>query len=449
MPPVVRDTLSLRPSGFYAYTFLAARAAQVAALAVTTGLAGNLLFVASRGGQEPAATVIVVILFTSAALTWTLFSWTGYSRRYLPYMATWAADAVFLVPFVAITIALGLPMADAQCASVSANGKFEITAPPGSQIGKITFARDGRAACTKLFAAWVLLIVVCAGFAVSALAVGFLDLGERQLRKAIFAVREEPQGSGAGVPYVQGTSDFRGRGFAPTPAPPSRVDWSAPAARNGAPEMDQYGDPRPSFADDQLNLNRPITLAPPRMGPRMGGGGGRYEETLGQPAAARMPRLRPEDGAGGGFGRATPSQERYDASVQPTVAGPYGKRPAVPSTNGLLRSNANAIRGNDGNGRTPVASMPSNSASFDEAPTKNPVESPKRGLWKAPGTIPLDSGDLRKPHESLVPKPLSLGRGGKSTTDKGEGQSTESGWWGALAGVINRPEAEYDPNNVV
>lgn len=207
-------------------------------------------------------------------------------------MATWAADAVFLLPFLAITVSLGLPMADAQCAGVSANGKFEITAPPGSKVGKITFARDGRAACTKLFAAWVLLIVVCAGFVVSALAVGFLDLEERQLRKAIFAVREVPQGS---VPYVQETSDFRGRGFAPTPAPPSRVDWSAQPG-NDMPEVDEYGNLRPSITEDRLNLNRPITLAPPRG--RMGGGAGRYEEPLDQPAAARMPRLRPEDGFG-------------------------------------------------------------------------------------------------------------------------------------------------------
>ncbi len=313
MAPVVRDTLSLRPSGFYAYAFLAARAAQIAALAITTGLAGNLLFLTSRGGQTPAATLIVAILFvrapfhpltqrpaanrpqTSAALIWTLFSWTGYSRRYLPYMATWAADGVFLLPFLAITVSLGLPMADAQCAAVPATGKFEITAPPGSKVGKIAFPRDGRAACTKLFAAWVLLVVVCAAFVVSALAVGFLDLEERQLRKAIFAVREEPQPvGGGGPPYVQETGDFRGRGFAPTPAPPSRVDWSA-QGRNETPEVDEYGNPRPSIAEDRLNLNRPVTLAPPRG--RMGTAE-RYEESLDQPVPARMPRMRPEDGFG-------------------------------------------------------------------------------------------------------------------------------------------------------
>jgi hypothetical protein len=49
----------------------------------------------------------------------------------------------------------------------------------------------------------------------------------------------------------------------------------------------------------------------------------------------------------------------------------------------------------------------------------------------------------------LVPKPLGLGRGGKSAAEKPKEPSTESGWWGALASVINRPEAEYDPNNVV
>jgi hypothetical protein len=231
-----------------------------------------------------------------------LFSWTGYSRRYLPYAATWCTDLIFLIPAVIITIILGLPMADAKCPSVAENGKFEVTTPPGSAVGKVSFPGDGRAACQRLVAVWVLLIVVCALFALSALSVGFLDLGERQLRKAIFAVREEPRGGNIGGGYYsQEMEDTRGRGFGPTPATQPGATWSA-VGNDGSGMMNDYGYQtpplRPSIGEDRLNLNRPVTLAPPRGGNRAAGTALRYEEPLGQPPAARMPRMRPENGFG-------------------------------------------------------------------------------------------------------------------------------------------------------
>lgn len=232
-------------------------------------------------------------------MIWTLFSWTGYSRRYLPYAATWCTDVVFLVPCVAITIVLGLPMADVSCAAIATNGKFEITTPPGSSFGRVSFPSDGRASCVRLLAVWVLLIVLCALFTLTALSIGFLDLGERQLRKAIFAVRDEPRGGGGGGFYGQEMGESRGRGFVPTQAPPPRPDWSAP--RNEGPGMNEYYDPtappRPSVAEDRLNLNRPITVAPSRGG-NSGFGGQGYDDTLGPPPAARMPRMRPDNGFG-------------------------------------------------------------------------------------------------------------------------------------------------------
>jgi hypothetical protein len=68
MPPVVRDTLSLRPSGFYAYAFLGTRVAQILALSVITGLAGNAIFVTTRGAQSASAILIVILLFVSHPL---------------------------------------------------------------------------------------------------------------------------------------------------------------------------------------------------------------------------------------------------------------------------------------------------------------------------------------------------------------------------------------------
>ena len=194
---------------------------------------------------------------------------------------------MFLIPFVALAIILGLPMADSNCAAVPTNGRFEITAPPGSSVGRVAFSEDGRASCLKLFVVWVLLIAVSVLFAVSALSVGFLHLGEKQLEKAIFAAKDDPRGGG-GDYYDQGISDARGRGFAPTPR-----------AYPGPGEGGVYGynnsQPRPSIAEDRLNLNRPVTVAPARAGNRAFARGPVYEEPLGQPPAARMPRMHPEE----------------------------------------------------------------------------------------------------------------------------------------------------------
>ena len=67
----------------------------------------------------------------------------------------------------------------------------------------------------------------------------------------------------------------------------------------GRSGVDEYGrpiaPPRPSVAEDRLNLNRPTTLAP--TGPRSTGprGGYGHDERYGQPAPARMARQRMDD----------------------------------------------------------------------------------------------------------------------------------------------------------
>jgi hypothetical protein len=114
------------------------------------------------------------------------------------------------------------------------------------------------------------MIALCVLFAVSALSVGFLDMGERQLNKAIFAVREDSMGGGGGGGYDQGMGEVgAGGGFRPTPRRPTGP---------GGMGMDGYDDdgapPRPSMFDDRLNdRNRPVTL---------------YNEGLTQPPEARM-----------------------------------------------------------------------------------------------------------------------------------------------------------------
>jgi hypothetical protein len=212
-------------------------------------------------------------------------------------MTTLSADLLLLIPLVVMTIILGLPLADANCATVAPNRKFEVASPAS---GRIAFPEDGRAACFKLFTAWGLLIAACGLFVVSALSVAFLHLGERQLRKAVFAVREEPSRPDMGL-YGQGLNESRGRGFVPTPA--SHPGLARNAIRNERLVMNDFNNSpspsRPSIADDRLDLNRPITMAPPGGSRGAVPGGLVYEEPLGQPAAARMPRPRPE----GGFGQ--------------------------------------------------------------------------------------------------------------------------------------------------
>jgi hypothetical protein len=77
------------------------------------------------------------------------------------------------------------------------------------------------------------------------------------------------------------------------------------------------------------------------------------------------------------------------------------------------------------------------------------VSNPEDGFDGVPGTPPQESGAIRNPHESLMPKPLAIGQNGKSGRQSAGEKATESGWWGALASVIYRPQAEYDPSNVV
>ena len=63
----------------------------------------------------------------------------------------------------------------------------------------------------------------------------------------------------------------------------------------------------------------------------------------------------------------------------------------------------------------------------------------------------MTHGSYGSDHESLKPKPLVVDRSGngKSASKQAKEESTASGWWGALASVINRPSAVYDPSNVV
>ncbi|KAM7188450.1 hypothetical protein V8F20_010566, partial [Naviculisporaceae sp. PSN 640] len=182
----LRDTMSLRPQGFYGYAFVFARTAEIMSLIAIVGLVGNFIFMMTSSKQSPATSLVITLVFTSFAILWTCFSWNGYSRRYLPYAATWLIDVLFLVPFATVTVLLGLPLSTTTCRDVGRAG-LSLNIPAG---GRVNFTGRGQEACVKLFAVWGLLMGVCALFGISAVSVGLLQLGERQLGDALNDARE-------------------------------------------------------------------------------------------------------------------------------------------------------------------------------------------------------------------------------------------------------------------
>ncbi|KAK4209687.1 hypothetical protein QBC37DRAFT_294078, partial [Rhypophila decipiens] len=182
----LRDTMSLRPQGFYGYAFVFARTAEIMALIAVVGLVGNFIFMMTSSKQSPAASLVVTLIFTCFAILWTSCSWNGYSRRYLPYGATWFIDVLFLVPFATVTVLLGLPLSTTTCREVP-NASFSLNIPAG---GRISFTGKGQEACIKLFAVWGILMGICALFGISAVSAGLLQLGERQLGDALQDARE-------------------------------------------------------------------------------------------------------------------------------------------------------------------------------------------------------------------------------------------------------------------
>ncbi|AEO53691.1 hypothetical protein MYCTH_2114599 [Thermothelomyces thermophilus ATCC 42464] len=443
MQYVAHDTFSLRPKGIYAYAFLVCRIAQIICLAISAGLSGNLLSITSRGHQTAPANLIVVIILTGIALVWVLVSSTGYSTRYLPYPKTLSLDLLFLIPFVTMAAILGLPMAEANCAVVARNGRFEITAPHGSSVGKVSFPSDGRASCTKLFAVWVLLVVISALFTISALSVGFLHLGKKQSEKENFPGRIEPGEGSNRAGYAQGMSEPHGGRFNP----------ASSAQPGGFEAGGNYSSIRPSVSEDRLDLNRPVTVAPD--GPAYAGTGGdgwiRAELAgMGQAKTSSADgRLRREQIYSGETKSSTASKHSAMpfASLR-SQATSFGKAP----TGNRFASGDEAVEGKTN--ILPGSYYQDESRRSDserQLSDAEPVALRSRlaDLEDVPG-VPLNGYGLpRCLRASLIPKPSALGDNGKSGRKRMNEKSAESGWWGALASVIFEPQAEYNRSNVL
>jgi hypothetical protein len=62
-----------------------------------------------------------------------------------------------------------------------------------------------------------------------------------------------------------------------------------------------------------------------------------------------------------------------------------------------------------------------------------------------PGVISLSSNH----HGSLMPEHQAASQKELAETPRAKDRATESGWWGALANIIDRPQIAYDPSNKI
>ena len=69
----LRDTMSLRPQGFYGYAFVFARTAEIMALVAVVGLVGNFIFMMTTSKQSPAASLVITLVFVGCFLPFFLF----------------------------------------------------------------------------------------------------------------------------------------------------------------------------------------------------------------------------------------------------------------------------------------------------------------------------------------------------------------------------------------
>ncbi|KAK3989999.1 hypothetical protein QBC44DRAFT_77360 [Cladorrhinum sp. PSN332] len=173
---------SLRPRGFFAFTFLFARIVVILALNGLAGLTVHFIIsiLRARLGGIPGSLIGLIIL-TSAALLWSGLSWNGYTRRLLHYAVTCSLDIILLIPFVALSVILAQPMTQAKCGSISDDEtNFTVSAPENTDFGKITLPGNGRVACQKIFATWILIIIVAVMFIISAACAQIIHLREKK-----------------------------------------------------------------------------------------------------------------------------------------------------------------------------------------------------------------------------------------------------------------------------
>jgi hypothetical protein len=150
---------------------------------------------------------------------------------------------------------------------------------------------------------------------------------------------------------------------------------------------------------------------------------------------------------------ARPSYEGWNKSSPSKLAG-SGRNLTASSASALAGGRRGRVSSGDSSRANnsswmPNGMLPSQSASFGKAPigsTAGRLKETERGGGKGylpsnPGrgleNVPVETAAVKDapnyPHGSLVPKPLAVGQTGRE----------------AMASVIYKPQAEYDPKNVV
>lgn len=108
---------------------------------------------------------------------------TAYDDTHIPYLATFAADLVFLVPFVVFAIILGQPLSVTTCSDLPVNAShvaLPISTLAGQPVSYVVFSGAGQTTCYELMAVWGLMIALSILFAMSSISAGFLFLGKRR-----------------------------------------------------------------------------------------------------------------------------------------------------------------------------------------------------------------------------------------------------------------------------
>ncbi|KAK4231125.1 hypothetical protein QBC38DRAFT_259085 [Podospora fimiseda] len=226
---------SLHPRGFFAYIFLLARNIVILALLGLSGLTVHFIISILRArldGGIPGSLIGILIL-TSVSLLWSCFSWNGYTSRLLHYAVTYTVDILLMIPFIALVVVLAQPVTKANCSGIKDDvvNTFSVIAPG---IGEVRVPGSGKVACQKVFAEWILMIVVSGGFVVCAGAVQVIHLRERN---------EERNSYRLGDDFSRDPSNVPGNNFFTQRPPAEGKQWDSFGEDAGEKEKQPYNYP--------------------------------------------------------------------------------------------------------------------------------------------------------------------------------------------------------------
>lgn len=134
---------------------------------------------------------------------------TAYHDTHIPYLATFAVDMLFMVPFIVFAVIIGQPLSVTTCSDLPKEASkvaLPISSLAGQPVSYVIFTGSGRTVCYELMAVWGLIIALCVLFAISSIAAGFLFLGKR---------RSNSDGSVMGSGGPPGSGTFPGGGGYP------------------------------------------------------------------------------------------------------------------------------------------------------------------------------------------------------------------------------------------